>query len=459
MKFLAMGAGLSGWQHFFRGGLRYGAAALLLAGLSGCGTLGGDGFGLDSITNVFKKAEKPLPGERIAVLRPENQITIDAARASAPLMLPAMRQNVSWSQPGGPASNAPGHLAFSGSLTTVWEKSAGYGSGSRGRLTSSPIVHNGKIFVLDTQATVSAFSAGNGTRVWQTNLTPPHEKAGEGFGGGVAAEGDTVYAATGFGQVVALTAAGGKVKWTKTLGVPVRNAPTVAGGRIFLVTTEGRFYCLSAANGDELWSYRGLPEKATLMSNVSPAVSGKIVVAPFSSGEVVAFNVENGQPVWSESLVRGRTRSPLNSLNNTSRPVIADGVLYALGHSGRIVATKIKDGRRLWQGNIAGVQAPYVAGNAVFVIDTSGQMMALSRTDGKARWVTRLPRARRWSGPVLAGGKLWAGSSKGLVGGVDPRTGIIKTRRDVGEKIFIPPLVVAGRMYLLSDDADLIALK
>ncbi len=454
---LGWGRGRSGQA--FRRAIRVAAVAWLPLALAGCGTLGGGGFGLDSITNMFKKAEKPLPGERIAVLKPENQITVDAASAAAPLSLPPQVQNASWSQPGGEPDNSLGHLAFAGSLRTIWEKSAGYGSGSRGRLTATPIVHKGKIFVLDTQATVSAFSAGNGARLWQTNLTPANEKPGEGFGGGVAAAGDVVYAATGFGQVVALAAASGKVKWTKSLGVPIRNSPTVAGGRIFVVTTEGRFYCLSTENGDELWSYRGLPEHASLMSNVSPAVDGKIVVAPYSSGEVVAFDIETGQPRWSETLVKGRTRSPLNSLNNTSRPVIADGVLYAVGHSGRMVATNVRDGRRLWQRDIAGVQTPWVAGNAVYVVDLSGQMIALSRKDGAVRWVLKLPKARRWSGPVLAGGKLWAVSSKGLLVGVEPKTGVIKARRDLGERIYVAPLVVAGRMYLLSDDADLIALN
>ena len=427
--------------------------------LSGCGTFGGEGFGLSALTDAFKKKKPPIPGERIAVLKPENQVTVDAASARMPLRIPAPLQNQNWSQPGGAADNAPGHLAYRGGLSVVWRKSAGSGSSSRGRLTGSPIAHNGKIYTLDTEAHVTAFSASGGSQLWRVNLTPEREEPGEGFGGGVAAAGDTVYAVTGFGTVAALSAATGAKKWDKVLGVPIRHSPTVSDGKIFLLTTEGRFYCLNASNGDELWSYRGLPEKATLMSNTSPAVAGKTVIAPFSSGDVIAFDVTNGQPKWSESLVRGRTRSPLNALNNPSRPAVSGGVLYAVGHSGRMVATRVKDGQRVWQHNIAGVQMPWVAGNAVYLVDVSGQAMALAQKDGSVIWVAKLPKAKVWSGPVMAGGKLWLASSKGLLVGLNPKTGVVVSKRELGDSIYIAPIVVAGRMYVLTDDAELIALN
>ena len=36
------------------------------------------------------------------------------------------------------------------------------------------------------------------------------------------------------------------------LGVPVRTSPTATQGKVFAVTTEGRLYCLSASDGEEV---------------------------------------------------------------------------------------------------------------------------------------------------------------------------------------------------------------
>ena len=109
-------------------------------------------------------------------------------------------------------------------------------------------------------ARVSAFSAANGGRVWSQNVTPENEKSKEGFGGGLALDGGRLYAATGFGTVVALDPGNGAVVWTKRIGEPVRSAPTAAGGKIYFVSAGNMLYALNADDGQQLWTSRGLPQ-------------------------------------------------------------------------------------------------------------------------------------------------------------------------------------------------------
>ena len=61
--------------------------------------------------NPFAEKEVPLAGKRISVIQQEN-ITSDLAAASRPIILPQPQANETWSQPGGIATNAPGHLAL-----------------------------------------------------------------------------------------------------------------------------------------------------------------------------------------------------------------------------------------------------------------------------------------------------------------------------------------------------------
>jgi outer membrane protein assembly factor BamB len=93
------------------------------------------------------------------------------------------------------------------------------------------------------------------------------------------------------------------------------------------------------------------------------------------------------------------------------------------------------------------------------VIDTGGRAYALARKTGKTRWVATLPDDRLWNGPIVAGGKVWAVSSKGLLVGLDARTGEIGTKTALDNPVFIPPVVASGRMYVLTDKANLIALN
>ena len=420
--------------------------------LSGCG--GGLG-GL----NPFKEKEVPLPGDRISIMKPQDSIAVDADANAKPISLPAPRANSAWSQPGGNASNAPGHLALKGAGRTLWRASAGSGSSSDGRLTASPIVVGQRIFTLDAEGVVSAFSTASGDRAWRIELTPENEDSEEGFGGGLAYDQERLIVATGFGTVVALDPNSGKVLWNKSIGAPIRSSPTASGGKVFFVTTTSKLFCLSVGDGSEVWTYRGLSGATSLLSNVSPAIAGDTVVVPFTSGDVVAYQIKEGRPAWVDSLSRRRGGSSLATLSDPARPVIHKDMVFAVGHSGRMIAVSAKSGVRQWTTNVRGTQTPWAAGNTVYVVDINGKLMALTRDQGKVRWITDLPESTRWNGPVLANGKLWLASAAGLLVSVDSRTGKIDSQRDLDIPVFISPVVASGRMYILSDKARLYAIN
>jgi outer membrane protein assembly factor BamB len=400
----------------------------------------------------------------------------ELADGSAPIVIPVARANESWAQPGGEANNAPGNLVLPGSIKQAWSASAGKGTSKTGRVMASPIVYDGRVYALDAQGNVSAFAVSGGSSVWRVSLAPENASKpssfspsnllslgggddGGAYGGGLAADGGRIYAASGYGTVVALEPGTGKRIWEKSLGVPIRSSPTAANDRVYAITIEGRLYCLSGMDGTELWSVRGLPQQASLGLNASPAVEGDIVVAPYASGDLVGLRVADGAAAWSESLSRTRTTSQLASMSDAARPAIDGGVVFAVGHGGRMVATKVSTGERLWSLNVPGTQMPWVAGETVYVVDTSGQLMAINKRDGKIQWTSKMAGATTWSGPVLANGTLWLTSNKGQLAGVDALTGRATGQMDLGDPVYIAPIVAQGRMFVLTDEAKLISLN
>jgi outer membrane protein assembly factor BamB len=423
----------------------------LAAAVCGCGPLAG-------IKNPFSKEEARLPGERIAVITDPGEFNASQV-VSKPVSLPPAQANAAWSQPGGTPANDLGHLALSGSLGKAWAVDAGTGSSSSGRLSAVPIVAEGKVFTLDAAGNVSAFSSASGSRLWRTSVTPDNEKSSEGFGGGLALDGGRLYATTGYGTVVALDAGSGATQWTKVIGEPIRNSPTAASGKIFFVAADNQLYAVNQSDGEIVWKARGLPQTATLLSNASPAVAGGLVVAPFPAGDIVAFEVGDGKRAWSDSLTRTTETTAAGILGDPARPVIDRDIVIAVSHGGRMIATSASSGARIWTRNLASTQMPWVAGDAVFAVDTSGKLTALGRSDGQVRWVAELPPSTRWSGPVVAGNQVWVISGEGLLIGADARTGQLGSQIDLNTDVFVTPVVAGGRMYILDDDADLIALN
>lgn len=438
----------------FRIALAAVAAAGLLAACSS------DGPSLPRLgdLNPFAEKQQPLPGKRVPVTLAESKAGLVVASIDKPIALPAARTNDSWPQPGGTPNNAPGHVALGGTVRQVWSADAGTGSSTTGRLTASPIVADGRVYTLDTAGRLTAFSM-TGSQAWRVSLTPPKEKDYKGYGGGLAADGGRIYAATGFGYVYALESGTGKKIWEKYVASPIRSSPTVSGDKVFVVASDGTAYALATSDGNEVWKHQGAPEKAAILSNASPAIEGDVVILPYPSGELVALRVADGQPAWSESLARTRMTSSLGSMTDAGRPVIDAGTAFAVGHSGRMVATSVRTGDRLWSLNLPSIQPPAVAGEFLYVVDTAGQLMAITRREGKVIWTTKLPGASTWSGPTLAGNKLWLTSHKGQLVGVDAALGKADSPIDVGAPVYIAPIVAAGKLFVYTDKARLIAFQ
>jgi outer membrane protein assembly factor BamB len=434
------------------------AGGLALLTLQGCA---GDGPELPKLgdLNPFKEKVTPLPGRRVSLVERDTQAPGEAAAPSTtPVLLPPVRVNDAWSQPGGEPTNAPGHLALGTTIKQAWSADIGQGSSSKGRLTASPVVADGRVYTLDADGQVTAFTA-SGAVTWRQKLVPESGAKGNGFGGGVAYDNGRLYGASGYGIVAAMDPATGKKLWEKNLGAPVRASPTASGDRVYIVTSHGRFFSLNGVDGSEMWAVRGLPQSASLVNNASPAVAGDTVVVPYPSGDLVALAIADGKTRWTETLTRSSASAQLSALTDAGRPAIDQGTVFGVGHAGRMVATQLKSGERQWTLSVAGFQTPWVAGQTVFVVDVTGQLMALSRTDGKVQWTTQLPAAKVWTGPTLAGGMLWLASSAGKLVAVDAVTGRVSGQLDVGNPVFIAPVVAQGRLYVLTDTARLVAFN
>lgn len=451
-------AGLAG--RFLRRSARVSAVMLGALLLGGCTSGGLPSLpSMDSL-NPFKEEQKPLPGKRISILPESDRVGgAELATGSLPAALPPAMVNANWTQPGGTPNAAPGHLAAPASPKAAWSADAGQGSNSVGRLTAAPIVYSGTVYTLDAASRVSAFNAATGASRWRRSLVPEKERGPEGYGGGLAIDNGRLFVTTGFGSVVALDPASGKTIWEKKIGVSLRAAPAAIADRVFVITKKGAFLCLSATDGSELWQFNGLPQVTSLSYSPSPAVDGDVVTVPYPNGDIVALSVADGTPLWQETLAKTRTTTSFAAMSDAAAPAMSNGVTYAIGHGGRFVATQQATGERLWALDIGSIQRPSVAGDSVFVVDTRGQVVAVDRNAGAVRWATQLPGARVWSGPVLAGGRLWLASNKGQFVGVDALTGTVAVKSSVGEPVYVPPVVAEGRIFLLTDSGKLMAFQ
>ncbi len=428
-----------------------------------------------------------LRGERISVMSTDESLKPDETLATTDVVLPPPYRNDDWANPGGYASNALYHLEATGPLRQIWSQEAGKGSDTDSRLTAPPIVAGGTVYVLDAAAHVFAFDAGSGKPKWDKNLAPEGNSNllntftlgmfGEntsidptkGAGGGLAFDDGKLFAATGFGDVIAMSPNGQKILWKTNLGVPIINAPVASGGRVFISSQDNHLFALAQTDGRKLWDHQGITESAGILESTSAAVAGEFVLAPYTSGELFALRAQNGRSAWSDMLTSPGNSTALSELDDIAgRPVVDRGMVFAISHSGLMAALVLSTGDRAWSRDIGGIQTPWVAGDFVYVLSTEQQLICLTRKDGRVKWMHPLPRwgdAHEksdpivWAGPVLVSDRLIVVSSQGFAESISPYTGKLLGRMQIPSAAYIAPVVANDMLYLYTNDAQLVALR
>ncbi len=431
---------------------------VLAVALSGCGIFGGKGG-----------PKTPTVGNRVPILsRIEAGTSVDPALEAVAVVIPPAQVNPDWSQAGGTASKSYGHLAIGAAPSELWHARIA-GSSNKRRLAAAPVVGNGTLFAVDTDGVIHAFDANNGAVKWTYKMPVPKKIQSSAFGGGVSYSNGRAYATNGVGDVLALDAESGKVIWSVKPSGPLRGAPTIAFDSIFVMTQDNQVISLNAADGAIRWTESGSVGQAGVFGVAAPAAAQGSILAGYSSGELAAYRYENGRELWLDSLSRTNISTEVGALTDVDAdPIIDNGRVYALGQGGRMAAYELTTGQRIWELNLAGISTPALAGEWIFTLTDDARLLAIARGSGKVRWLTQLDEWKNakkkktrifWTGPVLAGNRLWIANSRGSVMAVDVLTGTPSPFRDVKASVSLAPIVANQTLYLLDDKGTIHAWR
>ncbi|HEX7760414.1 MAG TPA: PQQ-binding-like beta-propeller repeat protein [Caulobacteraceae bacterium] len=443
------------------------------AALAGCSTV----QKAESL-NPFhgKKASRAAnEANRISIVVADEQLKVADTLKGQDFYLPPPAAMAEWPLPGGTPEQSVENVDAAPQFAVAWRSHFGAASSRQKHVTAPPIMAQGRIYVMDGEAGVSARDARTGAQIWRVNIMPKSKRDSEGFGGGLAYADGKIYASSGFREVVQLDAATGAIGWRTRTEAPVHAAPTVAEGRVIVVDVNDEMLTFLTTTGQQDWTYQGLTEPARILAASSPAVTSDTVIGSFASGELVALRSSNGNELWTASLSRASRTNALSEIRDIAgRPVIYRSDVFAVSHSDVMAATDLRTGVPRWTLPISAVTSPLAAGDVVYVVDQTGKVMCISRESGQLYWIHELngpeaagrkgkrsKKAARtfWSSPVLASGRLVMVSSKGDAVALDAKTGVLQKTLKLGSDALIGPIAVGGMIYVASDGAELIAIR
>ncbi|MCP5361252.1 MAG: PQQ-binding-like beta-propeller repeat protein [Hyphomicrobiales bacterium] len=196
----------------------------------------------------------------------------------------------------------------------------------------APVLRAGRIVVTYSSGEIHVLNAHTGVPLWSTTLT----RSGSGFSRPalnditatpVVYDG-MVYASAVEGMFTALDFTTGAVRWQRD--IPSANTPWVAGGYIFILTSDNTLLCLERASGSIRWVHSlsnyeegsGLRDKGDRIIWSGPVLAGNTLLVAGSDGSLTQISPFTGQAM-------GNTRIPEGV---TLPPVVAGGNVYLISN-------------------------------------------------------------------------------------------------------------------------------
>lgn len=310
-----------------------------------------------------------------------------------------------------------------------------------------------RLFLSSLNGEIYALRASDGKRLWHRSLGAMTWKTTP------AVWQDSVIVAGGTyeGSVIAAyDVDNGARQWRTTIPGDISlSGPTVAGSSIFVASTAGTVYSLSAATGHIKWT-------RTLESEIDGplAVSAgqAYVYAAGLDGMVYGLSSSSGAVVWQVKAGGGV---------HLGGPAVSYGIVYVAsggtesseGGGFQTVAMQATDGLILWRsgtGDDVHV-TPAVGEGAVYVGAIDGTLTSVDAYTGKPRWVAAVG-PEIWSSAALANGVVYLTTESSFVA-MRATSGAVLYSYSLGSgfALMSSPSVAHGHVYVGTPDGMVIA--
>ncbi len=262
------------------------------------------------------------------------------------------------------------------------------------------------VTLASADGTVAAIDARTGGDIWRLALAEP-------LSAGVGSDGKLAAVVARSNALVAIDA--GRERWRQPMAAQVFTAPLVAGGRVFVLSSDRTVTAFDAATGRRLWTQQRPGEALVLrQAGVLRAVGDTLVVG--LSGRLAGLNPDNGSVRWEAPLASSRGTNDVERLvelvGRTSR--VAESVC-ARAFQSAVGCVNVARGSVVWTQRAAGAEGIDGDADAIFGSESNGSLVAWNRNDGTRLWGTDRLKHRKLTAPLLLGRSVVVGDESGVV--------------------------------------------
>jgi outer membrane protein assembly factor BamB len=192
-----------------------------------------------------------------------------------------------------------------------------------------------------------------------------------------------LYFGSSDGNLYALDAETGVLKWTfKTNGI-IHTSPAIYQGKVYFGSWDTYLYAIDAQTGKEKWKFKTKDQPGVhLLEGIqaSPVIADSVVYFGARDGYFYALNANTGDSIW--------TFAADNSWILTTAAVLNGTVYFGTSDTYLMLALDAKTGRKKYSFKATGYlySSPAIAGETGYFGDFTGNFYALDLNSGGTKW-------------------------------------------------------------------------
>jgi eukaryotic-like serine/threonine-protein kinase len=343
---------------------------------------------------------------------------------------------------------------------------------TQGPVPSSPAIAGGMVYFASYDGKFYALNADTGRLKWKFTTAGERRFEAKGIHGlqpknqtipdpwdvylssPVVVDG-AVYFGSGDGNLYALDARSGDLRWKFQTGDVVHASPAYDSGTLYVGSWDSYLYAVDAATGHEKWRFKGGDDPLThnqVGFQSSPVVAGGLVYSGCRDSNVYAIDAATGKEKW-------RFNNEMSWVITT--PAVAKGkVFFATSDSSLFHMIDAATGKSAVRQQLKAYvfSSPSVAGDVAYLGVLNGSLEARDLNTGELLWEFQTEASRENKNWVLTADRKFNGPMIFTTSWREAATSGLDLQSTVGS-FFSSPLIANGIVYVGSTDGNLYALQ
>lgn len=350
----------------------------------------------------------------------------------------------------------------------VWETGVGDGVGDYFSRLRPTLAYN-KLYAASRFGDVVALDPETGDVIWEQDVALVEEgwlfdsRRNAMVAGGLSAAYGKLFLGTEKGLMIALDAETGERAWQVELNSEILSPATVDQGVVLVNTGSGKLYALDAEDGSELWVFQQEMPSLTLRGLSSAATAQGGVIVGKANGKLSALSLANGIEFWQQASVPALSGSDLERIADIDAdPIVLGATLYSVAYNGFLQALDLRSGRVLWKREYSSYRGFNLSPSAgsLYLTDFRGHIYAINSRNGLEDWRYGELDYRSVTEPVVVKDYIVVGDFESYLHWLDRRTGEPVARMEVDDDgVYVAPVVDGDMLYVQARDGTVSAIR